>query len=143
METIRDAQDGDLAALTVLLDELGYPVEAAELAGRLRAFVEKGNGRVLVLDVDGKVVAFAALEVTFPLHHRTSVCHLSSFAVATAARRRGVGRRLLLAVEQAARDSGCALLVLTSANHRSDAHAFYPAAGYQLTGRKFTKVLGS
>jgi GNAT superfamily N-acetyltransferase len=141
--TIRDLKPEDLTALGMLLGELGYPVAADELPGRLARFLSGADNRVLVMESEasGAVLAFAALEITHPVHHPNPVAHLSSFAVASSARRQGLGRRLLAAVEEAARQRGCGLLVLTSGNHRAEAHVFYPAAGYAQTGHKFTKPL--
>ena len=134
--------DSDAEAVADLLIELGYPVQPADLSLRLRKFTSLGNGRVLVAVADGFVCAVAAVETTYPIHHPEPVAHLSAFAVSRLARRQGVGRRLLGAVEQAARDAGCRDVVVTSAEHRADAHAFYPSAGWGLTGRRFGKHLG-
>jgi GNAT superfamily N-acetyltransferase len=139
---VRDARPEDAAALAGLLDQLGYPVAAADLPARLDRFREQGNGHVLVALTDGQVVAFAAFEITYPIHNEDPVAHLTAIAVAQAARRQGIGRRLLLAVESAARAAGCDHVVVTSAEQRSDAHAFYPSAGWVATGRRFGKPLG-
>ena len=139
---IRAATNSDAQAIADLLAELGYPVEPADLLLRLDRFTSVGNGRVLVAVADGVVRAFAAVEITYPIHHSKPVAHLSSFAVGRPARRQGIGRRLLGAVEQAARDAGCSDVVVTSAEHRADAHAFYPSAGWEFTGRRFGKALG-
>jgi GNAT superfamily N-acetyltransferase len=97
---------------------------------------------VLVATIGGDAVAFAAYEITYPIHNEDPVAHLTAIAVAQSARRQGIGRRLLLAVESAARAAGCDHVVVTSAEQRSDAHAFYPSAGWQATGRRFGKNLG-
>ena len=139
---VRAASHDDSQALAELLTQLGYPVPAGELPARLDRFREQGNGEVLVAQVAGKVSAFAAFEITYPIHNEDPVAHLTAIAVAQAARRQGIGRRLLLAVESAARAAGCDHVVVTSAEQRSDAHAFYPSAGWQATGRRFGKNLG-
>jgi GNAT superfamily N-acetyltransferase len=139
---IRRAQEGDAPALAALLSQLGYPVTPAEVPARLERFATRGNGQVLVAESDGEVLAFAALELTYPIHHSDPVCHLTAFAVASSARRRGVGRQLLAAVEALARDAGCGQLVVTSAEHRTDAHAFYPANGWAYSGRRFGRPVG-
>ena len=139
--TIRDATDEDSEVLAALLAELGYPVPAADIPGRLDRFRSKGNGRVLVAVIDGHVSAFAAMEITYPIHRDTPVLHLTAFAVSRTVRRRGIGGQLLRAVENAARSAGCRHVVVTSAEHRADAHAFYPSAGWLATGRRFGKTL--
>jgi GNAT superfamily N-acetyltransferase len=138
---IRDATSSDAEAIVKLLAELGYRVPATQLPGRLARFTSVGNGRVLVAAADGVVRAVAAIEITYPIHHSDPVAHLSSFVVGRPVRRQGIGRLLLRAVEQAARDAGCGDVVVTSAEHRADAHAFYPSAGWGVTGRRFGKPL--
>lgn len=141
MITFRHATVDDKEALSELLGELGYPVNAESLPDRLERFRSRGNGQVIVAETNDRIVAFAALEITFPLHHAHPVAHLSSFAVSHASRRQGIGKLLLTAVEQTARAAGCERMVVTSAEQRDDAHAFYPAAGWTLTGRRFGKVV--
>jgi GNAT superfamily N-acetyltransferase len=141
MEVIRALRPEDHPALLTLLAQLGYPVRPAELPARLQRFVDTGNGRVLVVEREGAVVAIAAWEVTHPIHHPAPVAHLSSFAVLEGNRRQGIGRRLLAAFEAAAHEQGCALAVLTSNIRRDDAHAFYPSAGYERIGLKFRKKI--
>lgn len=139
MVTFREATPDDCNALEKLLAELGYQVDTRQLSRRLERFLTRGNGQVILALFDGTPVAFAALEITFPIHHAQPVAHLSSFAVAQAVRRQGIGKRLLSAVEEKARKAGCRRVVVTSAEHRADAHAFYPASGWHLTGRRFGK----
>ncbi len=141
MTGIRDAASTDSEALAALLRHLGYEAAAADLPARIDRFLTRGNGRVLVAERDGRVVGFAAFELAFPIHRAQPIVHLVALSVAPGARRKGVGRALLDAVEAAARASGCEAAVVTSAEHRADAHEFYPAAGWSYTGRRFGKIL--
>jgi hypothetical protein len=77
---IREATAADAAALAELLAELGYPTVASDVPARMERFTAKGNGRILVA-VDGFVRAFAAVEVTYPIHRPEPVAHLTAFAV--------------------------------------------------------------
>ena len=141
MITIRPAETRDATALALLLEVLSYTVSPQDLPARLQRFRSQGNGDVLVAEQNGEVVAFAALEITYPIHHAEPVGHLSAFAVARSARRKGIGAQLLSAVESAARAAGCRRMVVTSAEGRADAHAFYQAAGWPQTGRRFVKQM--
>jgi GNAT superfamily N-acetyltransferase len=141
MISFRDATDDDAEALATLLAELDYPVPPVALPARLNRFRNQSNGRVLLALSGHHVVAFAAVEITYPIHLAEPVAHVTSFAVARVFRRQGVGQRLLSAVEDLARGTGCHHVVVTSAEHREDAHAFYSSAGWLLTGRRFGKSL--
>jgi GNAT superfamily N-acetyltransferase len=52
-----------------------------------------------------------------------------------------VGRALVNAVEEFARQSDCERLTVTTHESRSDAQAFSLGIGLELTGRRFGKVL--
>jgi GNAT superfamily N-acetyltransferase len=138
---VRDSTDQDAPALERLFEELGYSVAAADIPARLARFRDRNGGRVLVVDDDGTVIAFAAAEIRFPIQHAMPLLYVSAFAVTVSAQRKGVGRRLLEAVEALGRASGCSRAVLTSAERRADAHAFYVAAGWTYSGRRFNKDL--
>ena len=49
-------------------------------------------------------------------------------------RRRGIGRAVLAAIEDAARSRGCALLQLEMGNLQPEALALYRSCGYRLCG---------
>jgi GNAT superfamily N-acetyltransferase len=66
---------------------------------------------------------------------------VSALVVDERHRHGGVGRSLLAAVENEARRRGCALVFLTTAERRKDAHAFYRRLGWEETGRRFARDL--
>jgi GNAT superfamily N-acetyltransferase len=138
---VREATTEDAPALARLLGHLGYTNEAAELPARLVG-VQGAGDSVLVAELDdGKVVGFAALHLMKVFHQERPLGYITAFATDPAIRRQGVGRTLLDAAEGWARKQGCYRLALTSAEHRADAHAFYPACGFPQTGRRFGKEL--
>ncbi len=59
---------------------------------------------------------------------------LKSLYVSAAARRQGLGRRLVALVETAARERDCAAVLLWSDTRFLDAHRLYEGLGYQQTG---------
>ncbi len=79
---------------------------------------------------------------SFPaLHAAAPVCYITALVVAAAARGRGIGRRMLDAADAWARERGCRRIVVTSAEHRADAHTFYERSGFEHTGRRFVRTL--
>ena len=56
-------------------------------------------------------------------------------------RGRGIGRLLMNHMERWCKNRGAHSLILTSGNHRVDAHKFYAAIGYNATGLRFIKRL--
>jgi GNAT superfamily N-acetyltransferase len=87
---------------------------------------------VLVAEREGEVVAMAHLAPSLAANgtHRAEVQRV---AVAAGARGKGVGRRLMAAVEAAARERGLTLLWLTT-HDETDACPFYEALGYTKLG---------
>jgi GNAT superfamily N-acetyltransferase len=138
---VRDAYLNDSGAIAALLAELGYPADASQVSLRIGLFTSQGNGRVLVAVSGGKVAGFIAVEITFPIHREAPVAHISALAVSKSAKRHGIGRQLLRSAEEAAKEKGCRHMVVTSAEHRADAHAFYESQGWFYTGRRFGKAL--
>jgi GNAT superfamily N-acetyltransferase len=138
---IRTARTNDAPALAQLIVHLGYPSTPQELPPRL-GVVERQGDTVLVAEDDaGKVIGFSALHVIHTLHQRKPLGYITAFVTDPGEQRTGVGRKLLAASEEWARERGCYRLSVTSAEQRAGAHAFYEACGYPMTGRRFGKDL--
>jgi GNAT superfamily N-acetyltransferase len=138
---IRDAGSGDAAAIADLLGELGYPAEAARVRRRLERIAHDPSSKLFVAEVSGEIAGLGGLHVLPLVEHDEPGCMLTALVVAAAHRRQGVGGELVGAVEREARSRGCSRLVLSSADRRADAHAFYESLGFEATGRRFVKAL--
>jgi GNAT superfamily N-acetyltransferase len=138
---IRTATDGDVAAVTRLLGQLGYPADEEPVARRLQRLVQSPADALFVAEVDGEVVGLAGIHVSPSLEYDEDAAKVSAIVVDEAHRRSGVGRALLEAVEDEARRRGCGLLFLTTAERRKDAHDFYRRLGWEETGRRFAKTI--
>jgi acetyltransferase len=87
---------------------------------------------LVVAEEEPEIVGMAQLAFSGATNadHRAEVQRV---AVASDARGRGIGRQLMAAVENAARDSGVTLLWLTT-HEGTDACVFYEAVGYSRMG---------
>jgi GNAT superfamily N-acetyltransferase len=137
--TVRPAASGDVPAIAGLLGELGYPASVEVLEARMARLPDTTT--VLVAELDGEVVGLAALDVRQGLEHEEPRGRVIAFVVRADARGRGVARAMLRAIEDAARATGAVHLHVTSAEHRTDAHAAYRALGFEATGLRFGKAL--
>jgi GNAT superfamily N-acetyltransferase len=137
---VRPVRPDDAPAIATLLGHLGYPNKGEEIAPRLGRIPE-GDAVLVAEDDDGVVAGVAALHRMPVLHFDRPLGYITALVTDPAKRRGGVGKRLLEAAEEWARAAGCYRLVLTSAEHRTDAHGFYPACGFPFTGRRFGKDL--
>lgn len=111
------------------------------MPGRLATLEGEGDAVLVAADSGGEVLGMVALHREPALHHPAPACLITALVTASRARRRGVGRRLLAAAEEWARERGCSRIVVTSAERRTDAHEFYPRCGYPCTGRRFGRLL--
>jgi GNAT superfamily N-acetyltransferase len=139
---LRNATDGDSVAIAALLGELGHPASAADLPARMRAVVGEGGAVVLAVDTSGEVLGVMSLARHVVIHAPGPVAYITALVTASSARRRGVGQLFVEAAKRWAREAGCVRLTVTSAEHRADAHAFYPACGMPYNGRRFSTVIG-
>ena len=138
---IRSATSKDAEALAGLLVELGYPTSASALPERLRAIAVEGGTVFLAVDSGDTAVGLASVARLSALHADASVAYITALVTSAVARGGCVGRALVTAAEQWAREKGCVRLSVTSAEHRADAHAFYPRCGMPYSGRRFSKTL--
>jgi GNAT superfamily N-acetyltransferase len=141
MTTVRRATYRDAETIASLLGQLGYPAASDAVTRQMRN-LDKSDNAILVAELPGEaVVGVTALHRMTVLHSELPVGYIMAFVVAEGARGQGVGRTLLAAAEQWARDAGCGRLVVTSAEARDGAHQFYPSCGLPYTGRRYGKSL--
>lgn len=95
-----------------------------------RHLLTKAHGLTLVAEQEGRALGYG----TVLLHRTTAAARLYSLAVDPAARRQGLGRRLLAALEEKARAAGAAEMRLEVRPDNAAAIASYQAAGYRSFG---------
>ena len=100
------------------------------------------RGDVLVAELDGEVVGVCQVMVFQHFQHTGAwCCELESVHVRSDLRSQGIGRQMIQAAEELARDRGCYRMQLTSRNVREDAHRFYRTIGYEQNSQGFKKLL--
>jgi GNAT superfamily N-acetyltransferase len=139
---IRPAENSDSHAISVLLDQLGYPTPAEDVPRRLEAVTGFGDAIAMVAEEPARGVVGLITAHVFPsVHSRNPVAWLTTLVTLDAARGEGVGSKLVSFVEDWALTRGADRIAVTSATHREWAHKFYLDRGYELTGRRFVKTL--
>jgi len=99
---------------------------------------------VTLVACDGEhVVGFVGTRVG-PLYESDG-CYgqIMALAVAGDRQRHGIGRLLMQEAESLLLGRDVSVLVVTSGNQRTDAHAFYEKNGYTWTGRRYKKTVES
>ena len=138
---VRDATEADGAALADLLTQLGYPSTPEQAVRRLGRILADGAWATLLWEEGGRVLGFGGIQLCLSYEHDTPVAKLVALVVDGSVRRRGVGAELVAALQQRAASMGAKKIVVNSALHRADAHAFYEKLGYARTGLRFGKEL--
>lgn len=139
--SIRDARLSDAQSLAALVGQLGYPTSGEAIVGRLKRLLSSEADRIVVAEVGGEVVGLACLHTSHSVAYDEPAAKLSAIVVDELHRRRGVGEALVQEMEREAKRRRCCLILLTTATHRDDAHAFYERIGFEETGRRFAKPL--
>ena len=136
---IRKALVEDSEPIARLVSELGYPTSTSQMRRRLETIIHDNHYETFVACEDGHVLGFVGTR-SGPIYEDDG-CYgqIMALAVAASRQRRGVGRMLMQAAESALIERGVRVLVVTSGNQRSDAHAFYERCGYSFTGRRYKK----
>jgi GNAT superfamily N-acetyltransferase len=128
---LRRARLEDAAEIARLVTELGYPVETGAILSRLQA---------LLLHPDHLVTVAAGpndrLSGVIMAEHRVLLLYgpqveIMGLSVGSEARRMGVGRALVKAVEDWAGQFGDGPIVVRSNVIRPESHPFYERLGYK------------
>jgi GNAT superfamily N-acetyltransferase len=127
---VRNAQITDATVIAHLLTQLGYPSTGQDVRDRLTYWTPDQASRVLVGELDGRVVGCLSMHAVPYLERTGRWARVESLVVEQSVRGTGIGRGLLRAAEALARDWGCLAVEITSARTRHDAHAFYQHMGY-------------
>lgn len=130
--TIRPACSADSPALGRLMAQLGYPADEAELARRLDRVLAAPGHVLLVAAVDDQPVGLAH-GALLPLLEDTGSAQLLALVVDEAHRSRGIGGRLVAAIEAWAGSVGATRVVVRSNSLRTRTHAFYEQLRYSRT----------
>ena len=139
MEVIRDAALADCADIATLLGELGYQATEQFTRAQLARFSSRPDAKVLVAENEDKVVGVLCLQIIPLFHLSEGLGRITTLVVSSRCTRHGIGRRLVEHAEAFAWEHGCARIEITSGDHRSGAHAFYEAIGYEQVSRRFIK----
>ena len=136
---VRDATIADSDRIAQLVSDLGYPTSSSQMYMRLESILRDGDCHTLVACDGDRIVGFIGTRIG-PLYESDDLYgQIMALAVARDRQRSGVGRMLVQAAESILIQDGARVLVVTSGNHRADAHAFYEKNGYTFTGRRYKK----
>ncbi len=120
------AQANEISALCATM---GYEATPREVRDRLEKILSHDDHRFFVANNDGQIVGFCHGYLRI-LAEVPEAIEIGGLAVSDSAQGKGVGRSLVAAVEEWAREMGIKTVVLSSNIKRTEAHDFYKHVGY-------------
>ena len=141
MIEIRACTPEDSAAVSTLLDELGYTVSIRQATEQVTELGKTGADPIFLALADGQILGLLALHLSRMLQYPSPIVRVTALVVDRRARRRGVGKLLMQHAERVGSAAGCEFVELTSAMDRTEAHAFYGNIGYEPNSLRFRKPL--
>ena len=130
---LRSATETDAKHVASLLAELGYPSKAADIRNRLRGFLHSQTTCFLLAQSASEVIGLVSAELVPCFPNGSTICRVTALVVSPCHRGRRVGEQLLAGAADFAREHDCTGIVITSAEHRLDAHRFYERLGFEAT----------
>ncbi len=128
---IREAKMDDGPALTRLSNQLGYPIDLANIEKNIDAIQKEKEGIVLVADSHETVAGWIYVSRKISLESGW-IWEIYGMVVDEAYRNKGIGHQLLQAAIAWCRKKGAKSLRVRSNIKRKDAHRFYEEQGFQL-----------
>jgi GNAT superfamily N-acetyltransferase len=129
--TLRMADVADAAQIARLSAQLGYPAPVEDYARRLALILASARHALWVAGAaDGRLLGMVGVEQRLMIESGEPA-EIVAMVVDRDARRLGIGRALIAAARDWARQRGCRRIFLRSNVLRDHAHAFYPALGFE------------
>ena len=138
--TIRQSLESDAAAVKALLEELEGRAFDEDIFARIYSeYLEAPLTLIFVATLEeGEITGFISCKGQSLLHHEGLVFEIQELVVTAAHQRKGLGRKLIAALESDLENLGAKSLEVTSNKRRKEAHAFYESVGFLNSHEKFT-----
>lgn len=140
---IREMMIKDVPVVCSLCAVLGYPVSVELVEEQLIKLLVRDDHFMRVYeDINGKVLGFIEAQEYESLYSQKGF-NILGLAVLPEAQEKGIGKQLIVALEQYANQKNYSFIRLNSGEHRKEAHLFYEAMGYdgQKMQKRFIKQL--
>lgn len=142
---IREAEESDVSSLCELIHELGgEPISSSDMLNRLNMIKAGSTDSMYVYEQDGMVKGTLVFRLRENIREVSRYGEIVIIVVKSGEKRTGIGKKLMAFAERKAEECGCKATYLISGFGRKDeAHRFYTELGYEITGYRFVKPLGS
>jgi GNAT superfamily N-acetyltransferase len=133
---IRNAALTDIPGILPLLAQLGYPCTLEDLQTRFIKFLDNTGYGVAVCEINSEVAGCVAYSKSQLFVSNAVRLHIEGLIVGENHRGKGIGKKLMLFVEEIAKNHSPAIVDLTSGLRRASdgSHEFYNKLGYRNEG---------
>ena len=140
---IRQANKGDIDALTTLMNELGYNTLPEEMSERFSNISLQSNYNTLVACHKDIVTGMIGASHHYSYEQNGTYIRIVALVTLEAFREMGIGHALLQAIEHWAKQIGASSILLNCGNRevRKKAHEFYRKRGFESKSIGYVKRL--
>ncbi len=133
MASIKHLRYDDLSDLCKLYDELiGRKTNYTNLVEVYQSIKDNDNYVILGAFYDDGLVGSL---MGIICHDLVGECKpfmvIENVIVSNRVRRQGIGKKLMLDIEEIAKERGCYYMIFVSGGHRKEAHSFYEKLGFK------------
>lgn len=145
--TIRNAKKSDLPAINQLIFQLISTLDKKEsidpefISRKSRSLFRSASSHFLVAEAGKTIVGFVHFTTRGTITHRGLSGMIDELVVTKGFRRRGIGRKLLLATMERCRELGCCETEVSTEETNRKARAFYESFGFEEPGILLEKDL--
>ncbi|WP_413668994.1 N-acetyltransferase family protein [Mucilaginibacter sp. Mucisp86] len=138
---LRDAHEGDVETIAVLMTDLNYPTTVAEMQARMEPIFVHPDYKTILAVYKDEIVGMAGLVKGNYYEKKGKYLRVLAFVVKETARNLGIGKILIKACEGYAIEKGLNTVIINSGNRddRKVAHVFYQKMGYEIKSSGFVK----
>jgi len=127
---VREATENDINGILPLCSQLGYPCTEKEAKSRFYEIVNDEEHIVFVAESLDGIIGWVHSYI-YKLFYTYNRAEIGGIVVDKDYRGYGVGKKLMEAVEEWAKNKGCCAVNLRSNSKRIEAHTFYSFLGYE------------
>jgi len=145
--TIRNGTKSDLPAINQLIFQLTSTFDKKEsidsefISRKSRSLIRSASSHFLVAEAGKTIVGFVHFTTRGTITHRGLSGMIDELVVTKGFRRRGIGRKLLLATIERCRELGCCETEVSTEGTNRKARAFYESCGFEERGILLEKDL--
>lgn len=134
----------DLHAIHALTTQLGYPTTVENIQQRWQHIHQDANYLILVVEHEQQVIGYADLIQEYTWEFDGGYLRIQAFVVDQTHRGQGVGKKLIAAIEELAKQRLLKLIQVNSGNREEGltAHAFYKNLGFDAYSIDFSEISG-